>query len=77
MKQKKTDIYIILDGISLSVVRRRIGRGASEIIKFDSKEVAEDYANSIYSHIWIVVKVKFKDDYFQHMANNVKGVFRD
>ena len=70
MELKKTDIYIILNQVSITPIRHHIGRGASEIIRFAQKKDAENYLEKNYQEHHVVLRIKFEDEYWQHVANS-------
>ena len=69
---KKTDIYVVFNQVNLSVIRHRIGRGASELIRFETKKEAEDYILNNNDNHWVVLRVSFEDEYWQHSPNSVE-----
>tara|TARA_R110000822_G_scaffold269702_1_gene392818 strand:- start:366 stop:593 length:228 start_codon:yes stop_codon:yes gene_type:complete len=72
MELKKTDIYVIFNQVNLAVKRHRIGRGFTENIRFSSKKEAEDYIEKNCEEHLVALRVRFEDEYWQHIANSIE-----
>ena len=69
---KKTDMYVIFNQVNLTVKKHRIGRGFQDNIRCSSKKEAEAYILKNDEEHLVALRVRFEDEYWQHLPNSVE-----